>query len=207
MSLISLNISVPASHTGTISKAIRSPVSPILYCHGLMRWCRRICSFSPVYLIFITSPPWQYVRWNGRSKEGWGVSAVNIALYCGWGAETGGSMIKLLLRYIFPTITHIYRLQNHWTLPLSTFSAFYLRLWYIQLFLIWSLYCVELGPGPGFSAGRARGIKRKNISPNYFPHIKGKDILCPPYYDSESKLGKSAPACCRQEAQIFLGIL
>ena len=109
--------------------------------------------------------------------------------------------------YIFPTITHIYRLQNHWTPPLSTFSAFYLLLWYIQLFLIWSLYCVELGPGHGFSAGRARGIKRKNISPNYFPHIKGKDILCPPYYDRESKLGKSAPACCRQEAQIFLGIL
>ena len=140
------------------------------------------------------------VRKGGESRQ-------SILLYCGWGVETGGSMIKLLLRYIFPTITHIYRLQNHWTPPLSTFSAFYLRLWYIQLFLIWFLYCVELGPGQGFSAGRARGIKRKNISPNYFPHIKGKDILCPPYYDSESKLGKSAPACCRQEAQIFLGIL
>ena len=71
-----------------------------------MRWCRRICSFSPVYLIFITSPPWQYVRWNGRSKEGWGVSAVNIALYCGWGAESGASMIKLLLRYLYLSYNH-----------------------------------------------------------------------------------------------------
>ena len=206
MSLISLNISVPASHTGTISKAIRSPVSPILHCQGLMRWCRRICSFSPVYLIFITSPPWQYVRWNGRSKEGWGVSAVNIALLWMGGGDGRFHDQTFIAIYLSYNHTH-YRLQNHWTLPLSTFSAFYLRLWYIQLFLIWSLYCVELGPGQGFSAGRARGINRKNISPNYFPHIKGKDILCPPYYDRESKLGKSAPACCRQEAQIFLGIL
>ena len=206
MSLISLNISVPASHTGTISKAIRSPISPILHCQGLMRWCRRICSFSPVYLIFITSPPWQYVRWNGRSKEGWGVSAVNIALLWMGGGDGRFHDQTFIAIYLSYNHTH-YRLQNHWTVPLSTFSAFYLRLWYIQLFLIWFLYCVELGPGQGFSAGRARGIKRKNISPNYFPHIKGKDILCPPYYDSESKLGKSAPACCRQEAQIFLGIL
>ena len=179
MSLISLNISVPASHTGTISKAIRSPVSPILYCQGLMRWCRRICSFSPVYLIFITSPPWQYVRWNGRSKEGWGVSAVNIALYCGWGAETGSFMIKLLLRYIFPTITHIYRLQNHWTPPLSTFSAFYLRLWYIQLFLIWSLYCVELGPGQGFSAGRAGNKKEKHFTKLLSTHQRQRHFMSP----------------------------
>ena len=64
------------------------------------------------------------VRKGGESRQ-------SILLYCGWGVETGGSMIKLLLRYIFPTITHItdYRITEpclcqHFQLFISVYDTY-----------------------------------------------------------------------------------
>ena len=160
MSLISLNISVPASHTGTISKAIRSPISPILHCQGLMRWCRRICSFSPVYLIFITSPPWQYVRWNGRSKEGWGVSAVNIALLWMGGGDGRFHDQTFIAIYLPYNHTHLQITESLNPAYVNIFSFLSPSMIHRIISNLVPILC-RAGAGAGFLRRKSAGNKRE----------------------------------------------
>ena len=179
MSLISLNISVPASHTGTISKAIRRPVSPILRCQGLMRWCRRICSFSPVYLIFITSPPWQYVRWNGRSKEGWGVSAVNIALLWMGGGDGRFHDQTFIAIYLSYNHTHLQITESLNPTFVNIFSFLSPSMIHTIISNLVPVLC-RAGAGAGFLSRKGAGNKKeKHFTKLLSTHQRQRHFMSP----------------------------